>query len=396
MRPYRFQQSFRWFGPNDLVSLADIRMAGCSHVVTALHEIPNGEVWPTEKIEERKRKIEKASLKWKVVESIPVHEDIKKRSGDFEKYIEAYKTSMINLAKVGIKVITYNFMPVLDWTRTQLAFDLPTGAKALRFDVIDYVLFDAFILRRADANHSPELLEEAKSRCESLSATAKEELTQSVLAGLPGSEESYTIEAFREILSAYSGIDSEKLRQNLILFLEEIVPMAESHGLLLALHPDDPPFPLFGLPRVVSRQADYQKLFDAVPNPANGICFCTGSLGAIPENDISAMIDAFSDRIHFAHLRNVQRESNGSFYEADHLDGSTDMVDVIARLSDIMQKRRVNLPMRPDHGHSMLDDQSKKTNPGYSAIGRLKGLAEIRGVERGILVNSKIQVASGK
>jgi len=384
MKTYLFQQSFRWFGPNDPVSLADIQMAGCSHVVTALHEIPNGEVWPLEMIRDRKDEIEQAGLKWEVVESIPVHEEIKKRSGGFEKYVENYKQSMINLAEAGIKVITYNFMPVLDWTRTQLAFQLPNGARALRFDMIDYILFDLFILKRPEAQYSSTESEKAKKRFETASDLEKDELTRSILAGLPGSEETYTVEAFREALSAYSDIGPDELRKNLIEFLKDIVPVAEENNLLLALHPDDPPFPLFGLPRVVSRQDDYQKLFDAAPSMANGICFCTGSLGAIPENDILSMIDAFTDRIHFVHLRNVKRESDGSFYEADHLNGSTDMVEVVSMLSIIMQVRKINLPMRPDHGHSILDDQVKNTNPGYTAIGRLKGLAEIRGLEMGL------------
>jgi mannonate dehydratase len=384
MKPFRFQQSFRWFGPNDSVSLADIRMAGCSHVVTALHDVPNGEVWPIERIEERKHIIEKAGLKWEVVESIPVHEDIKKRSGDFEKYIDAYKRSMTHLARAGVKVITYNFMPVLDWTRTQLAYELPSGAKALRFDMIDYVLFDVFILNRPGAKYDADVLKKAKNRFEKISDSEKNELTKSVLAGLPGSEETYTVEAFSKALSAYSEIDSEALGNNLIQFLKEIVPTADENDLLLALHPDDPPFPLFGLPRVVSTQKDYRHIFNAVPSVSNGICFCTGSLGAIPDNDIPVMIDVFADRIHFAHLRNVRREADGSFYEADHLEGSADMVEVVAKLSQIMQSRSVNIPMRPDHGHSLLDDQSKRTNPGYTAIGRLKGLAEIRGVERAI------------
>lgn len=385
MKPYRFQQSFRWFGPKDPVSLADIRMAGCTHVVTALHEIPNGESWPIEKIQERMQEIERSGLKWEVVESIPVHEDIKKRTGNYENYIEAYKASMTNLAKEGIRVITYNFMPVLDWTRTELAYELPIGAKALRFDMVDYALFDVFILQRGHADHSGELRSQAKARYDNLSENQKDQLTNGILAGLPGSEETYSLDAFKTVLSTYAEIDSEKLRMNLIRFLEAIVPTAEEHGLKLALHPDDPPFPLFGLPRVVSRQEDYQRLFDAVPSFSNGICFCTGSLGAIPENDIPAMLNAFSDRIHFAHLRNVQREADGSFYEADHLEGSTDMVEVVAALSKIMQVRKINLPMRPDHGHSILDDQSKQTNPGYAAIGRLKGLAELRGLERGII-----------
>jgi len=384
MRLYRFQQSFRWFGPNDPVSLSDIRMAGCTHVVTALHEIPNGEVWPFEKIEQRRQEIERAGLKWEVVESIPVHENIKKRSGDFEKFIDAYKQSMINLAKAGVKVITYNFMPVLDWTRTQLEFELSTAAKALRFDMIDYILFDVFILKRPDTLYSADVLEKAKERFENALDSEKDELTGSILAGLPGSEESYTIEAFRDVLSTYSEIDPDSLRDNLIQFLKEIVPVCEENNLLLALHPDDPPFPLFGLPRVVSTQDDYQAIFDAVPSPANGICFCTGSLGAIAENDMSTILDAFADRIHFAHLRNVQREADGSFHEAEHLDGSTDMAEVVKKLSKIMQRREFDLPMRPDHGHSLLDDQSKITNPGYSAIGRLKGLAELRGLEMGI------------
>ena len=382
------KQTWRWFGPDDPVSLAKIAQAGASGVVTSLHHIPTGEAWPLEEVLNRKRQIEDAGLCWSVVESIPLHNDLKTGGGDYQQLLENYKESVRNVGAAGVEVVCYNFMPVVDWTRTNLDYQLPDDSRALRFEMTDFAAYDVYVLERdnAAADYDAELLAQARARLDSMSEDERHLLEQNIIAGLPGGEGSYDRAGIKAAIEEFIALGNKGMRANLLAFLQEVIPVAEDAGVRMAIHPDDPPFSLFGLPRVVSTAEDARTLMTAVPSPSNGLTLCAGSFGARGDNDLVAMAREFGPQLHFVHLRNIKREDDGSFYESEHLDGDNDMVGLIEALLDEEQRRREegrgdSIPMRPDHGH-LIGDEIGQTgvNPGYSYGGRLKGLAELRGV----------------